>query len=102
MAWIDGKALWFFLPVLTAVFVGGQPVLDPMCMADALENMDEGQCVALAVRKFDAAIGQHRIEFAWYGGDQVVKELGGDHPAADALPLETHACASSPLPLFWI
>jgi hypothetical protein len=25
MAWIDGKALWFFLPALTDVFIRGKP-----------------------------------------------------------------------------
>jgi hypothetical protein len=57
----------------------GKPVLHPMLMADAIEDMDEGQSVALALRKLAAGIGQHCMGMVGYGGDKVTKESGGNH-----------------------
>lgn len=37
MAWIDGKALWFFLPALTDVFIRGKP-------SEGFESLGEIVC----------------------------------------------------------
>jgi hypothetical protein len=57
----------------------GEPMVDAMLMADAIEDIVEGVLIALPVGTLEIVIGQHGVDLVWHGGDQVVQELCGYH-----------------------
>jgi hypothetical protein len=56
-----------------------QPVLDPMFVADAVEDMNEGIAMAFLVGELDAVVGQHGVDGIGNGGDQIAQELRRGH-----------------------
>jgi hypothetical protein len=55
----------------------GEPVVDAILLADAIEDVREGIPIALLIGELDTVIGQHRVDLVGHGGDPVTQELCG-------------------------
>ena len=64
----------------------GQPVLDIVIAADAVEDVLEGVPVLLAVGELDAVVSEHSVDCVGDGSHEITQELGGGHLAS--LPMQ--------------
>ena len=55
----------------------GQPMVDLMLAADAVEEVLEGVNVPVVVGELDAIVSKHDVEPLRHGGDQISQERGG-------------------------
>ena len=83
-------------------------MLDPVFVADAIEDVVEGisvvgvigeldtpfDCLPAAVAQ-DRIVGQHGVDGVGYGCDQVAQELGGDHLAGFLMLLDERELAGA-------
>jgi len=57
----------------------GQPVLDAVFAADAVEDVLQGVPILLAIGELDAVLGEHGVDGVGDDGHDVAQELGGHH-----------------------
>ena len=57
----------------------GQPVVDVMLAADAVEDVLEGMNVPVVVGELDAIVCEHDVEPVGHGCDQIAQERGSGH-----------------------
>lgn len=71
----------FDLPVRPGMLHFGEPVLDAVVVADAVEDVLEDVPVLLAVGELDSVVGEHGVNGVRDGSHEVAHELGGGHLA---------------------
>ena len=78
---LDGPVHSLDLAVRPRVINLGQSVLDPVLLADAVEDVMEGGAVAASVGELHAVVGENRVDAVGDGFDKIPEELGGSHLA---------------------
>ncbi len=57
----------------------GEPGLEALLRAHAVEEMTAGGLIPLAMRELKAVVGPYHRDLVGFSGNQVAQELGGDH-----------------------
>ena len=78
---LDGPVHSLPLTIGARVVDLGQPMLDPMLVTDAIEDVVERLFVVGVVGNLDAVVGEYRVDGTGHSVDQIAQELRCDHLA---------------------